>query len=71
MTSMAPIRLRIRELRLAQGMTQTELAKRAGLRVASVSAIETGQTSGIDFDTLEKLASVLGCDPGYLIVKGK
>ena len=66
---MAPLVLRIRELRLAQGRTQTELAKRAGLRTATVSLIETGGTTGVDFDTLEKLASVLGCDPGYLIVK--
>lgn len=66
---MAPIRLRIRELRLAQGLTQAEVAKRAGLRTATISLIETGGTTGIDFDTLEKLASVLGCDPGYLIVR--
>jgi putative transcriptional regulator len=66
---MTPIRLRVRELRDAKGWSQVELAERAGVRRATVSAIENDQTTGIDFDTLEKLAKALEVDPGYLIVK--
>ncbi len=61
--------LRVRELREARGWSQRELARRAGVRQATLSAIENEQTSGIDFETLERLAKALEVDPGYLIVK--
>lgn len=64
-----PITLRVRELREARRWSLRELARRAGLRPASLSAIERGQTTGIDFETLEKLAKALEVDPGYLLVK--
>jgi transcriptional regulator with XRE-family HTH domain len=66
---MTPVRLRVRELREAQKISQVELAERAGIRRATLSAIETGQTTGIDFDTLERLARVLGVDAAFLIVQ--
>jgi DNA-binding Xre family transcriptional regulator len=66
---MTPIILRVQELREAKGWTVVELSKRAGIRWATLSAIEKGQTTGIDFATLEKLARALEVDPGYLIVK--
>ena len=49
-------------------MTQVQLAARAGLRHATIVAIETGKTKGIDFDTLERLAHALDVDPQSLIV---
>lgn len=64
---MSPITIRTQELREALGWSQAELAKRAGVRQASISAIETGQTSGIDFALLEGLADALGVDPGFLV----
>ena len=67
--SMTPITLRVKELRDAKEWSQAELAEKAGIRRATLSAIETNQTKGIDFETLECLAKALGCDPGYLIVK--
>jgi DNA-binding XRE family transcriptional regulator len=45
LAGMAEIPLRLRELRLARGMTQTQLAERAGVRVGSVSKFERGGTS--------------------------
>ena len=66
---MTPVVLRVRELREARGWSQRELARRAGVRQATLSAIENEQTSGIDFETLERLAKALEVDPGYLIVK--
>ena len=62
-----PIRLRIRQLREAMGLTQAELARRAGLRPASVNRIETGHTKGVDFDTLEALADALKVNAALLI----
>ncbi len=64
---MTPIRLRVREIREAQGLSQAALAEKAGIRPATLSAIETGQTKGIDFDTLERLAGALSVPAQVLI----
>lgn len=64
---MSPIRLRVQELRTARGWSQAELARRAGLRRATISDMEAGRTAGIDFASLEALAKALGADPGYLL----
>lgn len=45
-----------------------DLARRAGVRPTTVSAIETRQTTGIDFATLEKPARTLEVDPAFLVV---
>jgi transcriptional regulator with XRE-family HTH domain len=64
---MKSVRLRVREIREAKGLTQRELARRSGIMQASLSAIETGRTKGIDFVTLARLADTLGIDPALLI----
>jgi transcriptional regulator with XRE-family HTH domain len=68
---MTPVVLRVRELREARGWSQRELARRAGVRQATLSAIENAQTTGIDFETLERLAKALDVDPAFLIAKQK
>lgn len=68
-TVMSPVYLRVKELRLALGLTQRELAARAGIRRATVSRIENRQVTAIDFRVLEKLADVLGVDPGFLVTR--
>ena len=47
----------------------SKLARRAGIRRATVNRIENARVKAIDLEVLEKLAKALGCDPGYLIVK--
>ncbi len=66
---MTPILLRIRELRRARGWTQTELARRAGIRQATVSRLEGNAVSSVNLEILEKLAAALEVDPGYLLVR--
>ena len=66
---MTPIMLRIEELRASRNWSQAELARRSGVPQATISRIEARKTAGVSFETLEKLAKALGCDPGYLIVK--
>lgn len=68
---MTPIHLRVEELREAAGLSQTELAERAGIRRATLIDIEKGRTTGVDFDVLERLAVALGVDAGYLVVHTK
>ncbi len=66
---MTPILLRIRELRRARGWTQTELARRAGIRQATVSRLEGNAVSSVNLVVIEKLAAALEVDPGYLLVR--
>ena len=66
---MSPVYLRVKELRVALGLTQAELAARAGIRRATVSRIENRQVTAIDFRVLERLADVLGVDPGFLFAR--
>ncbi len=66
MFSMA-IYLRLREMRLALGFTQAELAARAGVRRATVSRLENNRVGAIDLIVLEKLADLLGVEPGLLL----
>jgi len=63
-----PISLRIRELRRARGWSQAELARRAGVRQATVSRMESGATTKVSLRVLERLAGALEVDPGYLLV---
>jgi transcriptional regulator with XRE-family HTH domain len=49
---------KLRQLRINQGLTQRELAKRAGITNTSVWKIERG--GGATPPTLKKLADVLG-----------
>ena len=50
----------IRELRKRRGMTQTELARRAGVKQGVISYIESGKTKHPRIDTLIAIAAVLG-----------
>jgi len=66
---MSPLVLRVRELRKALGLTQAEVAERAGVRRATVNRIENAKVTAIDLYVLEKLADVLGVEPGFIIVR--
>jgi DNA-binding Xre family transcriptional regulator len=61
--------LRVRELREALGLTQAELAERAGIRRATVNRIENAHVTAIDLEVLEKLGDALRVEPGFLIVR--
>ena len=66
---MSPLGLRIKELRSARGWSQRELSRRAGVRQATVSHLESGDVKTVDLSVLERLAKALQVDAGYLIVK--
>lgn len=51
---------RLREVRLARGLTQTDLAERCGTSVAAISHIERG-TKVPTLTTLVRLADALEC----------
>ncbi len=56
---MTPIVLKLKELRTAAGLTQIELAKRAGVRQATISALEGGNARRLDLAVVERLAKAL------------
>lgn len=62
--SAASIGERVRRLRLALGLTQTDLADRSSIASGTISMIENGRLEA-DGDALRSLAEVLDCDPGY------
>lgn len=58
---------KLRDMRKAQGMTQSELAERAGVSAGLVGQIEKGKVQP-SLQTVEKIASVLGVSPCYFIL---
>jgi transcriptional regulator with XRE-family HTH domain len=57
---MEPIGTTVKRLRIASGMTQQDLAVKAGLSIAAVSQIEQGTNNDPRATTLRKLAAALG-----------
>lgn len=63
-----PITFRLRELldTRADGLTQAELARRAGLSANAINEIAQNKTSRISLATLEALCRALGISPGEM-----
>lgn len=58
---------KIKDLRSLRGLSQNELAKKAGLRQASLSRLESGDASSLRADNLLKLSAALRVSADYLI----
>ena len=58
--------INVRRLRTATGLSQEELAARAGLHRTYISSIERGQRN-VSLENIFALASALGCDPRELL----
>jgi transcriptional regulator with XRE-family HTH domain len=58
---------RIRRYRLARGWSQRELARKAGVRHAMVSDLETNKRRSTQLSILEKLAVALEISLGKLV----
>lgn len=48
-------------------MRSKELAERIGLTEQNVSLLKSGKVKGVRFETLEKICTVLDCQPGDLL----
>lgn len=57
---------KLRKLRTERGMTQADLAKRAGLGLKTITNYENGSTYPRDRNVYGKLAGILGVDADYL-----
>jgi repressor LexA len=58
---------RIKELRLNNKLTLLELAEKLGVSESTVQRYESGRIVNIKYDTMEKLANILGVEPDYLM----
>lgn len=58
---------KIKTLRIKNGLTLDEVAKRIGVSNATVSRWETGEIKAIGSDKIGALADVLGTNTGYLL----
>lgn len=56
----------VRRLRTSTGLSQEELAARAGLHRTYISSVERGQRN-VSLENIFAIASALGCDPRELI----
>ena len=60
-------RFRLAQLLEERGMSQSELARRSGITFATINAMTRNRTTGVQLDTLDRLARALGVEPGALI----
>lgn len=60
---------RVRELREAREMTQSELADEMKTSQSTVSKIESGRDSNLTIETLGKLSDALGVELRVLLVE--
>ena len=57
----------LRKLREAKGMSQTGLAKKAGITQAYIASLETGVRRNPSLELVKKLAKILRTDVANLI----
>ena len=60
---------RVRELRARQGLTQKELAHRAGMHPAYIGGVERGERN-VTLDVIERLAQALAVPAAELMLDG-
>ena len=58
---------RIKERRIAIGLTQEELGEKLGLQKSAIAKYENGRVENIKRSTIKKMADILGCSPCYLM----
>ncbi len=61
------VRFRLREILEERDISQSELARRAGVSFATVNRICTNATAQVALETLERISAALDCAPGDLI----
>ncbi len=64
--ALSPVTIRLRDLRLAKGLTPQQLAELSGVPQPTIWRIEDG-TTRIDLGILERLAEALDVDAALLI----
>lgn len=58
---------RIKEARIAAGLTQTELAEKVGLKFSAIHKYESGRVVNLKRETISALAAALNVKPSWLM----
>ena len=58
---------RIKELRIAAGLTQDELGEKLGVQKSAIAKYENGRVENIKRSTIAKMACLFGVKPSYLL----
>ena len=61
------IKFKVKVMLAMRDMTQKELAERTGIRPPTISAICTGSIKHLPLEALDKICSVLECQPADLM----
>ena len=61
------IKFKVKVWLAMRDMTQKELAERTGIRPPTISAICTGTIKHLPVEALDKICTVMDCQPGDLI----
>ena len=61
------IKFKVKVMLALRGMTQKELAEKTGIRPPTISAICVGTVKHIPVDVLDKICTVLDCQPAELM----
>ena len=61
------IKFRTKVLRAMNDMNQKDLAEATGVRPSTISAMCTGAAKHVPVDVLDKICTVLKCQPGDLM----
>lgn len=64
---MSILQERIKERRLASGLTLLEVAELIGVKEATVQRYESGEIKNIKHDTIVELSKIFKCTPQYLM----
>ncbi|MBI5726534.1 MAG: helix-turn-helix transcriptional regulator [Ignavibacteriales bacterium] len=62
-----PIRVNLDVMMAKRKISLTELAEKMDITLANLSILKTEKAKAIRFSTLEKLCSILQCQPGDLL----
>ena len=61
------IKFKVKVMLAVREMTQKQLAEKTGIRPPTISAICTGTVKHLPIEALDKICSVLECQPADLI----
>ncbi|CAH1853253.1 helix-turn-helix domain-containing protein [Convivina intestini] len=61
------IKVNLDKVLLDRQISSKDLAQAVGITPANLSILKTGKAKGIRFSTLEKICSLLDCQPGDIL----
>jgi putative transcriptional regulator len=62
-----PVKIMLKELRSAKGLSQNALARELGMSVNNIQKMEYQKAKSIPLETIERLCQVFNCEVGELL----